>query len=186
MATYLTTRYPLATWAPIPLRVILGIGFLFHGAPKVFVADQHTQFVGMLQGIGVPAPEPVAWGVGLVETAGGICLILGALVTLFSTLLLIDMLVAMFAVHLASGFSFINIVGQTEQGPIFGMPGYEVNLLYVAALLALILGGPGALALENRLRRGTTTVRKVRVESAPAAPARPRRTPEVPVGSGRE
>jgi hypothetical protein len=37
-----------------------------------------------------------------------------------------------------------------EQGPIFGMPGVEVNLLYTAALLSLLLSGPGALAVGRR------------------------------------
>jgi putative oxidoreductase len=60
------------------------------------------------------------------------------------------MAVAAVTVHLASGFNFINITGMGEQGPIFGMPGVEVNLLYVAALLTLLLSGPGALSVGRR------------------------------------
>ncbi len=39
----------------------------------------------------------------------------------------------------------------TPQGPQFGMPGAEVNLLYIAALLALLIGGPGPLSVDERL-----------------------------------
>jgi uncharacterized membrane protein YphA (DoxX/SURF4 family) len=52
--------------------------------------------------------------------------------------LIVMMLVAMFTVHLRYGFSAINTVGLTAEGPQFGPPGYEVNLLYIAGLLALI------------------------------------------------
>ena len=36
---------------------------------------------------------------------------------------------------------------------MFGPPGYEVNLLYVAGLLALILGGAGAFSIDRLLGR---------------------------------
>ena len=42
-------------WAPIPLRLILGFGFLYHGFLKLSLQG-HEIFQGMLQGIGVPAP----------------------------------------------------------------------------------------------------------------------------------
>jgi hypothetical protein len=42
---------------------------------------------------------------------------------------------------------------QEEQGPPFGMAGVEVNLLYIAALAALILGGAGAASFDGQVRR---------------------------------
>jgi len=104
----------------------------------------------MLGGIGVPLPGLTAWGVGAVEVAGALAILLGVYVTLASGLLLVNMAVAAVAVHLAHGFNFINITGMGDQGPIFGMPGVEVNLLYIAALLALLLSGPGALSVGRR------------------------------------
>jgi putative oxidoreductase len=58
------------------------------------------------------------------------------------------MLVAMFTIHIQYGFSSIHTIGLTQTGPIFGPPGYEINLLYVAALLALAVIGSGPLSLE--------------------------------------
>jgi putative oxidoreductase len=131
------------------LRVVLGFGFLYHGWPKLFSSAGHEGFAGMLTMIGIPAPGLMAWVVALVEVVGGLALIAGAFTAIVGALLAIEMLVALFAVHLTHGFNFINIVGMTDAGPQFGMPGYEVNLLYIAGLLALILGGPGAYSVDG-------------------------------------
>jgi len=41
----------------------------------------------------------------------------------------------------------------TAAGPQFGPPGYETNLLYLAALVALVAGGSGPLAIDVLLAR---------------------------------
>jgi putative oxidoreductase len=136
-------------WAPLALRLVFGSAFLYHGLPKLFSLDAHNQLVGMLQGIGIPVAGLTAWIVGLVEVLGGVSLLLGAYTTLFASLLIVEMFVAMLTVHLPLGFNFINITGMTPEGPVFGMPGYEVNLLYIAGLLTLLVGGPGRLAIDR-------------------------------------
>ena len=139
----------ISRWAPIPLRLLLGFGFVYHGFPKLFSSEGHEMFVGMLGGLGVPAPGLMAWFVGILELVGGIGLILGAFVSVFSALLIINMLVALFKVHLAQGFNFMNMTGMTEGGPTFGMPGYEVNVLYIAGLAALFLWGKSAISIDR-------------------------------------
>jgi putative oxidoreductase len=137
-------------WA-LPLRLMIGFGMMYHGFPKLFSTQGHTDFAGLLTGLGVPAPGIAAWLVGIVEFAGGLMLIIGAFVTVVSVLLIIDMLVAAALVHVPHGFGFINIRGMTESGSlILGMPGYEVNLLYIAALLALAIGGAGVYSVDER------------------------------------
>jgi putative oxidoreductase len=49
------------------------------------------------------------------------------------------MLVAIFTVHLPYGFSTVNTIGLTADGPEFRQPGYEINLLYITGLLAVML-----------------------------------------------
>ncbi len=144
-------------WASLPLRLILGFGFVYHGYPKLFSGQGHDGFVGMLQSIGVPAPGLAAWAVGAVEFFGGLALIVGAFVLIVSLLGIANMLVALVTVHLPNGFNFINVTGMTESGPSFGMPGYEVNLLYIAGFVALALAGAGALSVDRVFakRRGT-------------------------------
>ncbi len=137
--------------APLSLRIILGFGFVFHGYGKLFSGQGHDGFVGMLTNIGVPAPALNAWLVGAVEFFGGLALIAGAAVTVVGALQIVIMLVATFTVGLPAGFNFMNVVGMTEAGPQFGPPGYEVNLLYIAGLVSLIVGGAGAYSVD-RLR----------------------------------
>ena len=138
-------------WAPLPLRIMLGVGFVYHGWPKVFSPEGHQGFVGMLGSLGVPAPAITAWLVGLAEIVGGLALIVGAFVAIASVVLIVNMLVAMFTVHLPHGFNFVNITGMGKDGPVFGMPGAEVNLLYIAGLLALVIGGAGAWSVDALL-----------------------------------
>lgn len=147
-------------WAPLPLRLMLGAGFIYHGYPKFFTAEGRTQFAGMLAQIGMPAPKAMAWLGSAVEVFGGLAPLLGLFTTVVSLLLTIEMLVAMFTVHFPQGFSFIHIVGMTPEGPQFGMPGYEVNLLYIAGLLALAMGGPGALAISRARTRPLPAARE--------------------------
>ncbi len=138
-------------WAPMPLRLIIGFGFVYHGFPKLFNGQEHEMFLGMLQGIGVPAAGLMAWLVGIVELLGGLAIIAGAFVSVAAALLIINMLVALFTVGLPNGFNFMNMTGMAEAGPQFGMPGYEVNLLYIAGLLALFLRGASHMSVDEKL-----------------------------------
>ena len=61
------------------------------------------------------------------------------------------LVLAMLTVHLKYGFSSVNTIGLTDAGPQFGPPGYEVNLLYIAGLISLILGGAGSLSVDHML-----------------------------------
>ena len=90
----------------------------------------------------------MAWSTILVEILGGLAVILGAFVTLASLPMAAVLLVAMFTVQLPYGFSSIKLIAVTAAGAQFDPPGYEVNLLYLACLAALVLGGPGPLAIE--------------------------------------
>ena len=139
--------------APLFPRFILGFGFVYHGFPKLFLPGEREAFVGMLETIGVPQPGLMAWAVGALEFVGGLALIAGAFVVIFGSLLTLKMLVALYTVHLPQGFNFMHITGMTETGPTFGMPGYEVPLLYVAGLLVLVFGGAGALSVDRRRSR---------------------------------
>jgi putative oxidoreductase len=135
----------------VPLRVVIGFGFMAHGLTKL--ARGPAGFGRLLEQIGVPAPLFTAWAGTLMEIVGGAAILIGALVAYVSVPLIVMMSVAMFAVHARYGFSAINTIGLTPAGPKFGPPGYEVNLLYIAGLIALALGGAGALSVDSWRRR---------------------------------
>jgi putative oxidoreductase len=56
-------------------------------------------------------------------------------------------------VHLPNGFSSIKLLSVTNGRAQFGQPGYETELLYLAGLAALILGGPGPFSVDGLLAR---------------------------------
>jgi len=140
-------------WACVPIRMILGVGFLNHGWAKW--SRGPAAFGDLLKQAHVPLPFANAWLVTSLEIFGGLALLAGAFVTIISVPLILSMLGAMFTVNINYGFSAVKTIGLTPEGPRFGPPGYEINLLYIAGLLALILGGAGPLsidALRNRRR----------------------------------
>ena len=138
-------------WALLPLRLIVGVGFLTHGLAKWTRGPEH--FAQLLQQIGAPLPVATAWLVTLCEVLGGLAILVGAFVALASIPLIVSMLVAMFTVQLRYGFSSVNTIGLTAAGPVFGPPGYEINLLYIASLIALAVLGAGPLAVQPWLAR---------------------------------
>ena len=133
-------------WVPVPIRIILGVGFVVHGWAKWTRGP--AAFAELLKQAHVPLPLANAWLVTLLEIFGGLALLMGAFVTIVSVPLILSMLDAMFSVNIKYGFSAVNTIGLTRAGPQFGPPGYEINLLYIACLLVLILGGAGPLSID--------------------------------------
>jgi putative oxidoreductase len=134
-------------YAALPVRLIVGYGFMAHGYAKIVHGPEH--FTSILHAIGVPAPELMGWATILVELAGGFAVLAGAFVPLVSVAMAVILLVATFTVHLAYGFSSIKLQAVTAAGAQFGPPGYEVDLLYLACLATLVLGGSGPFAVDN-------------------------------------
>jgi putative oxidoreductase len=148
-------RQPIAAWWAIPLRVMVGYGFIAHGFAKL--ARGPSGFSDILHALGVPAPDVMAWATIVVELLGGSAILIGGFVGVASIPLAAVLLVAMFTVHLPYGFSSIKLVAVTAAGAQFGPPGYEVALLYLASLAALAVGGAGPLSVDGlRTPRQTT------------------------------
>jgi putative oxidoreductase len=120
-------------FAPIPLRIITGIGFMIHGLPKLQdIPNTQNSFMNM----GLP-PE-LAIIIGLLEFIGGLAILLGIFTRIAAGLLAINMIGAILLVKLSKGF----------------IDGYELDLLYLAIMISLILTGPGNLSIEkNVLKR---------------------------------
>jgi len=138
-------------WYAIPLRLMVGYGFMEHGYAKL--ARGPDAFVHILTALGVPMPELAAWATILVELLGGLAVLLGALIPLASIPMIVVLLVAIVTVHLPNGFSSIKLQSISADGAHFGQPGYETDLLYMAALIALVVGGSGPLALDRLVFR---------------------------------
>jgi len=147
----LLERPSVAVWAPIPLRLIVGYGFMEHGFAKLSRGPE--AFAVILHTMGVPAPHLMAWLTILTELIGGLTILLGAFIPLVSVPMAVVLFVAMLTVHLPYGFSSIKLLSVKSGRAQFGPPGYELDLLYLACLAALILGGSGPMSIYHYLRK---------------------------------
>lgn len=117
-------------YAPLPLRIIAGIGFMMHGLPKLLdIPGTQNSFTNM----GLP-PE-LAIIIGLLEFIGGLAILLGILTRIAAGLLAIDMIGAILLVKLSKGF----------------IGGYELDLLYFAIMISLMITGPGSFSIEKNI-----------------------------------
>ena len=140
-------------WLLVPLRLMIGFGFAAHGYAKL--SRGPASFGVILQSIGIPQPNFVAWVTALTEFIGGISLIAGAFVFPLTLPLVMIMITAMLKIHLQYGFSSVRLKGLTAAGAEFGPIGYEMNLLYITGLLTLALGRPTKLSLDHWVRTRT-------------------------------
>jgi len=133
------------------MRILVGYGFMEHGFAKL--SKGPDAFAGILQQMGVPLPHVAAWMTIGTELVGGLALLLGAFVAWASIPMAMVLLVAMITVHLPYGFSSVKLLSVSAAGARFGPVGYELDLLYLAALLMLGFHGAGPLSIDNWRRR---------------------------------
>ena len=127
----------LNQWSLLILRLVLGVIFAYHGYLKLFVPGGFKGTVAFLASLGIPLPLYSALIVSAVEFFGGVFLILG-MVTRWSTILLIiDMLVAFFMVHLKNGL-------------LVSKGGYEFVLVLLAGLFVVLVNGAGKLSVGKK------------------------------------
>lgn len=126
-------------WAPLPLRLVLGITFILHGSQKAFGAFGGPGMAGFtrsLEGMQIPAAALMAWVSMLAELLGGIGLFFGVFTRACAALIAVDMLVAILKVHIGKGF--FNVQG-----------GIEYPLVIIAGCVSLMIMGCGNLSLTK-------------------------------------
>jgi putative oxidoreductase len=139
-------------WTQLFLRLVVGFGFAAHGYAKL--ARGPEGFAVILSALHVPAPHFMAWATALLEFVGGIGVMAGAFVPLLALPLAVILVTAAITVHLPYGFSSVRLTAVSSTGAQFGPIGYELDLLYLAALLTIAVAGPGRFSLDTwRLAR---------------------------------
>lgn len=121
------------------LRVALGVVYVTHGSHKLFGSGVGS-VAEAFAGLGIPLETFFAWLVTILEVGGGLALILGWMTSAVALLFVIEMGLGIILVHASSGWFVV--------GP--GQGGTEYNVVLIAGLLALILSGPGAAAVDRR------------------------------------
>ncbi len=130
-------------YGPLLLRVALGLVMVGHGSQKLFGAfggGGLSQTAGFFDQIGIVPGYFWAAVVAVVETFGGLLVLIGLLTRVASLLIAITMFVAMVWVHLPNGFFLSD-------------RGIEFTLVLFAAAMALVLGGPGTPSVDALMKR---------------------------------
>jgi putative oxidoreductase len=124
----------LMKYGPLPIRVLTGIIFIAHGAPKLVNIPGTQHFFSHALGF----PPEMAVIVALLEIIGGFALLFGILTRVSAILFIIEMIGATLTAKLSKGF----------------VSGYDFDLLLVAVSISLLLTGPGKPSIEwNLLKR---------------------------------
>jgi putative oxidoreductase len=134
---------------------MIGYGFLMHGLAKWSRVPE--VFATVLHSMGMPASHLLAWATIAFEIAGGVAFLLGAFISWVSIPAIILLFVAIATVHLPYGFSSIKLLSISNGRAVFGPPGYECALLYIACITALVLNGPSPWSVDAFLRHGIST-----------------------------
>jgi putative oxidoreductase len=129
-------------------RLVLGVVFFAHGAQKMLGWFGGYGFSGTMgfftQTMHIPAP--LAFLAICAEFFGGLGLIVGFLSRVAAFGIAMNMLVAIFTVHIHNGF-FANWSGQ-QKGE-----GIEYHLLALALLMLVMVKGAGALSVDRALSK---------------------------------
>ena len=145
-----------ATTAPnavILIRLLVGGVFLSEGVQKFLFPA--LVGAGRFAKIGIPAPEVMGPFVGVVETVGGLLLLVGLFTRPTAAILLVNMTVAIISTklpvlvgHPVLGFSLPNV-------PMHGFWGTlhegRADLSMILCLLFLLTVGAGRLSLDYRI-----------------------------------
>jgi putative oxidoreductase len=129
--------------AALAIRLVVGPVMAYHGYLKLDRGvGGFADSVAQLEVLGMALPRVMGYVVVGIELIGGLCLLAGFLTRIWSALLATQMLLIPFVVKSQVGL----IAPQGADGT-----GFELDLLIAACALALVLMGPGALALDGLL-----------------------------------
>lgn len=144
----------MAPFGPTLLRFAVGLAFVAHGAQKLFGFGGGGGLNGTAAVFAQAGLSPafiLAMVIGLAESFGGLLLIAGLFTRVAAGILAGEMLIIVWKIHLANGF-FLNWTNVPGAGH-----GFEFHLVIVAALIAVILTGPGAWSIDRSKTREAET-----------------------------
>ena len=119
------------------VRVVVGIMFLMHVSGK-FKVGAAAVAANVMSKNGLEPALVLAYAVIILETVGGVCLIIGLFTRFFAAALAIEMAVALLFVHLSKGYAA-------------GGGGYEYVLLIGAVLFAIAMRGGGQYSADRMI-----------------------------------
>lgn len=134
------------SWAPVFVRLALGIILVAHGSQKLFGVWGGGGWEGTIQHFGqMDIPPSLTILAIITEFFGGIALIVGFLTRVAAIGAIVLMIVAIFKVHLPNGF-FINWACAGDGGH-----GMEYNIALIALAIALVIWGAGSASVDHAI-----------------------------------
>lgn len=115
-------------------RLIIGIIFVAHGLDKFNMGMDAV--AGFFESISIPAPMLMAWLVTLIETFGGLALIVGFMTELAAGLLTLVLIGALITIKFSVGL----------------LGGYELDLALIAAMMPLLVHGAGRYSMTHLIQ----------------------------------
>jgi len=133
----------LEEFAVLLARISVGIFFAISGGNKLFVASHYKQMYETIVGAGIPFPHVMTYFVSSVELVGGCLLIIGLFSSLCCVALLVDMIVAITTVELATISKALSFIDWLDDFL------YLPQVMYIIIFLWLISSGPGRLSVDH-------------------------------------
>jgi putative oxidoreductase len=119
------------------VRVVVGVMFLMHVWVK-FHAGAPAIAANLMAKNGLEPSLVFAYAAMILESVGGVCLIIGLFTRFFAAAFAIEMLIALLAVHLPKGYAA-------------GGGGYEYVLLIGAVCFAIAIRGGGPYSADAKI-----------------------------------
>jgi putative oxidoreductase len=130
-------------WAPLPLRLVLGGGLMYHGGIKLFAAGGHANISHLVDALGLPVADALGWLTGVVEFGGGLGMLVGQWTRISAGINVLNVAILLVLAAIRGGIP----------EPLPGgdpLPHAEFAALILAAALALTLTGGGRWSLDRR------------------------------------
>ena len=122
------------------LRLALGVIMVSHGIPKI----KKREVLGKKWNEHYGVPKATVWLTGILQIVGGLTLIVGLFTSLTAFVLGLDMLAALY-------ICIFNSHHREPFNSVSPVKGWDVNLLLVASLVAVLLLTGGKWSLDGLL-----------------------------------
>jgi putative oxidoreductase len=143
MRFILSGNRPLQGFAVLLARISLGVFFAISGGNKLFAPSQYKLMYETIAGAGIPFPHVITYFVSSVEFVCGCLLIIGLLSTLCCVAFIIDMIVAITTVQLATITKAPSFIDWFDDFL------YLPEVMYIIIFLWLISSGPGRFSIDH-------------------------------------
>ncbi len=140
-------------WAPLPLRLVMGVSYTAAGFLKVFTTAGHQNFITEMSHWHIPygLGNALTWLIGSLEFASGLLVLIGlwvSLVAVVQTVGTIGLVIGILILGLPPGTPGLDYFP-------YALPDVPYSMAIVAGLLTLLFGGAGKFSIDELRKSGS-------------------------------